>query len=165
MYYNSLMKRIYLSGKYSYLFAFVDDEDYQDLVQYKWHFNRGYACRGRADSRVFMQWHIMRTKKLFDHSDRNKLNNQKYNLKLSTPSMNQRNTKLSANNTSGYNGIYWRKQDHKWLAQITIMGAHKSLGLFNDIRDAIKAREVFVKKIMANYGKYDPGITSTVSGP
>lgn len=48
--------------------------------------------------------------------------------------------KLSASNTSGYNGVYQNKKTGKWAAQITLRGKTTYLGSYNKIEDAVKAR-------------------------
>jgi uncharacterized CHY-type Zn-finger protein len=50
--------------------------------------------------------------------------------------MNCRNSKLSKNNTSGVNGVYWSKQRKKWYAQITVNYRTKYVGCFENIERA-----------------------------
>ena len=44
-------------------------------------------------------------------------------------------------NTSGYIGVYQNKQNGKWVAQITFKGKTYSLGAYDKIEDAAKARQ------------------------
>ena len=49
---------------------------------------------------------------------------------------------VNKNNTSGHKGVYWNKRSNKWGAVITIKGERHYLGSFENIQDAIKAREL-----------------------
>ncbi|RIB10270.1 hypothetical protein C2G38_2250880 [Gigaspora rosea] len=52
--------------------------------------------------------------KMIDHINRNGLDNRDENLRKTTPRENALNCKLSKNNTSGYNGIYFNKYKNSW---------------------------------------------------
>ncbi len=90
-------------------FAKVDDEDYDFLMQWKWHCNfiraGYYACRGvrapkiskgvyGATKKILMHRIIMNATlgKVVDHVDHDTLNNQKLNLRICTYSENSRNS-------------------------------------------------------------------------
>lgn len=67
-------------------------------------------------------------KLLTDHKDRNKLNNQRNNLRIATATENRQNSK---NNTSKYKEITHDKTNKKWKAQITHNKKYIYLGRFN----------------------------------
>ena len=58
-----------------------------------------------------------------------------------TQAINQR---IQKNNTSGFAGINWYKAKSKWRARITINKSTINLGYFEDIQDAVKARDTFI---------------------
>lgn len=64
-----------------------------------------------------------------DHIDRDKTNNALDNLREATAFANSRNRGINKNNTSGYVGVY-KKRD-KWAAEIIIEGVKKYLGAFD----------------------------------
>ncbi|WP_215268861.1 HNH endonuclease [Escherichia coli] len=76
-----------------------------------------------------------------DHIDHNTRNDSINNLRLVSHVENLRNKSKHKNNTSGYTGIIWVKGCKKWRAYITVNGDWRNLGYFDDIRDAVKARE------------------------
>lgn len=138
------MKEIKLTrGK----FALVDDESYEELSRYKWHYSQqGYAARGnykdKKRSIVMMHWHIVgKPEKGYctDHIDRDKLNNTKANLRIVTISQNGMNKLKSKVNTSGYKGVSWNKYAKKYTATIVLNKKTIHLGKFNDPQDAYKA--------------------------
>ena len=76
-----------------------------------------------------------------NHRSRNKRDNRRTNLRFADPSQNARNASLSINNTSGYPGVSRYSRNEKWRAFITVNKKYVSLGHFDNIEDAIKARK------------------------
>jgi hypothetical protein len=73
---------------------------------------------------------------LVDHKDGNGLNNARSNLRLATNAQNTINSRRSSRNKSGYKGVSWNKENHKWYAYIKINGRNKHLGTFDTPEDA-----------------------------
>jgi len=125
----------------------VDDEDFDLLNQYNWSVNQ--------QNTVFSWLGTMKDKKKpvllhrlimnapndmeIDHIDRNRLNNQKSNLRLANSSQNKCNRGPRKDNKSGYKGVSWHKTNQKWTARIMVDSKYKHLGLFKDIKDAVIA--------------------------
>lgn len=79
-----------------------------------------------------------------DHIDGDGLNNRIENLRDVTKSVNMRNLRMSRNNSSGVNGVYWHNGARKWYAQSGDgSGRQKYLGLYNDLADAEQAVREF----------------------
>ena len=78
---------------------------------------------------------------VIDHINGNGLDNRIVNLRLTTNTGNIRNCRLSKNNTSGVNGVWYHKQCKKWVAELMYNRKKISLGLFEDINDAKLATE------------------------
>lgn len=138
------MKTIKLTqGKY----VLVDDSDFEWLSQWKWYFCNGYAMRNKLDRTGLIRMHrlINNTPKgLFtDHINRNKLDNQRHNLRTVNKSLNEHNTEVRKNSKSGVKGIFWEKRRKKWRSEIMIN--HKSIfvGYFNNLSKAILARRQY----------------------
>lgn len=142
------MKEIQLSqwgknrGKYV---ALVDDEDFENLNQYKWaalkHGNTFYAVRSIYDNgkqAIYMHGAIMGGKGV-DHRDHNGLNNQRHNLRFCNQSENVINGQKSANRSSVYKGVCFNKSARKWEVQIILNGNRVHLGYFVLEVDAAKA--------------------------
>lgn len=133
------MKKIPLTGKYAEgRFAFVDDEDFELVNQFKWWCfrtgNKEYAQSRKKGSQEKLYLHrlILRPKgKLeVDHIDGNGLDNRRKNIRLCTHQQNEFNQQLSKRNKSGYKGVYFSKDHRKWRAQITVNNCVKFLGFF-----------------------------------
>lgn len=125
------MKLIKLTRGFS---AKVDDEDYDELMKYKWHFKEdtrsyrrrkinpdlvpfGYAARSVRTyinkkfkiSTVWMHVQIMKPEGRLevDHNNLDKLDNQRNNLRICTKSQNLRNSGLTLGKKgSKYKGVY-----------------------------------------------------------
>lgn len=137
-----------------------DLEDWEKMKNLTWTKDRwGYvvAHSRLCDGGRIRKFHIeiMGKKKgyVIDHKDRNKLNNQRSNLRFLTKSGNAINSKLSKNNKSGIKGVQQTKQG-KWCASITVNYKRIYLGTYEKIEDATKARreaeEKYFKPILEN---------------
>lgn len=110
------------------LFALVDDDDYEWLNQWNWTAIRterksgGYAMRNEHGESIMMHRLIMDAPpdQRIDHRDGNGLNNQRDNLRFATPQQNIANKRVHKNNKSGYKGVHYNKQAHKWMMAFTV---------------------------------------------
>lgn len=111
--------------------ALVDDEDFEWLNQWKWHYTkRGYATRttwdGVKSHKVKMHREIMKlgdfSKDSFevDHKDRDRLNNCKSNLRVCTRGQNEINKPKKIGASSKYRGVCFSKRDGLWIASLCI---------------------------------------------
>ncbi len=159
------MKKIQLHGKYSYLFIFIDDEDFEEVSQYKW-----YGCKGKNDNTIYARADCYYNNKRVqikmhrlilglefgnklqgDHKDHNGLNNQKYNLRIVTCQQNQFNRQPYKNTSSEYKGVSWHKRDKVWQAYIKYSGKLIMLSCFNN---EIEAAQAYNKKASELFGEY-----------
>jgi len=92
-----------------------------------------------------------------NHKDKNKLNNNLYNLEYCTQSQNLASKVYNKKKTSIYRGVsicLWKKE-RQWTAQISCNRHIKRLGYFNTQEDAAlayneKAKELFGKFALLN---------------
>jgi len=89
--------------------------------------------------------------KYIDHIDRNSLNNNIDNLRESTQSQNCANKHKNTNNTSGFKGVTFNKNERKWQAQITVNYKFIKLGCYKNIEDAAKQYELASKKYFKEF--------------
>jgi hypothetical protein len=136
---SSRMKTIPLTqGKV----ALVDDEDFEELNRYKWCvFSSGHSWYAvRSKPAVLMHRQILKPppRIQIDHRDRNGLNNQRINLRISTKSENAANSR-SRKGSSQYKGVSWHKGAHKWRSRIQPKGRQIHLGYFDTEIEAARA--------------------------
>ena len=75
-----------------------------------------------------------------DHINHDKSDNRICNLRIASPQDNQRNRSKNKSNSSGITGVYWNKKAAKWHSQIRVNGVRISLGFYENIECAAKAR-------------------------
>lgn len=139
------MKVILLSGGHE---AKVDDEDYEYLSQWKWHYAHGYARRNvwngakEKPGYIYMHRLINDTPQdmVTDHIDRDGLNNTRANLRSANKRLNSLNRWVQTNNTSGYKGVSWNKALGKWESSVWEYRKKRVLGYFDDLEDAAAVR-------------------------
>ena len=146
------------------LFAFVDNEDFDRLNQWRWSASKDgtsfYAKRmikrkGQKIIRIKMHRLIMNTPEhlVVDHINGNGLDNRKINLRNVTKSENDRNrVRLNSNNTSGFRHIHRHRSGKYWIIQIKENKQTTYLGSAKTIEKARKVLSIYKKKA-ANKGR------------
>ncbi|NJL75296.1 MAG: endonuclease [Saprospiraceae bacterium] len=113
--------------------ALVDDDDFEWLNQWKWHYTkRGYATRTTWDGvyrgKIKMHREIMKLGDFkkdpfeIDHKDRNRLNNCKSNLRICTRGQNEINKPKNKGTSSKYKGVIYDKERNKWRTSLDFNG-------------------------------------------
>lgn len=141
------MKRIPLTkGKE----ALVDDQDYEYLVQFKWHAGVGgkYVTREKS-----IHMHQVLAKLMdfpvglfVDHINGNGLDNRRENLRPASHQNNLMNRGPQVNNTSGFKGVTFDRSRGKWKAQLKKDQKMIYQARFDDKVEAAKAYNAAVKK-------------------
>jgi hypothetical protein len=85
-----------------------------------------------------------------DHINGNKLDNRICNLRVVSKIQNAHNVGIRKHNTSGYTGVYFRKDRNSWRAKIGIDGKRISLGYYKTAEEAGRAYEEATKKYLTN---------------
>lgn len=135
----------------------IDTDDFEKVKGFCWSVaNTGYAQArdlGR-DSIILMHRLIMEPSPdmVVDHINHNKLDNRKANLRVCKQAYNAKNVSKPVTNTSGYVGVYWDKEKSKWNAKIGYNNKSIDLGYFNDIEEAVIARDEAEMKYFGEFG-------------
>jgi len=140
--------------------AIVDDEDFERLSRWKWHYDKGYAVRmssallGRRKP-ILMHREILNTPEEMetDHVNGDGLDNRHENLRVCIHAENQHNSQKSRANTSGYKGVSFCKSHQKWCAFIGINGKVKFLGGFIDVLDAAYAYDNAARNLFGDFAR------------
>jgi len=160
----SMSKRIGLRGIHGKeKFAIVDDEDYDYLISFKWHYNHGYAATTKTNGQKIRMHKLVLKNKYSegksnlecDHVNRDRLDNRKLNLRLVSKSQNQINKGPQKNNSTGFKGVCMKGK--RFIAQIRIYKKHIYLGIFGTKEEAAfaydrKAKELFGDSAYLNFG-------------
>ena len=137
----------------------VDSEDYPILSRYSWHLDaKGYVVTNFCGTTVRIHRLILNPSKddQVDHKNRNKLDNQKGNLRLCDNTLNQANTVkreyVNGRKTSSkYKGVHWRKDVKKWNARLSHKNKRIALGFFDSEEDAARA---YNEKALEVWGEF-----------
>lgn len=138
-------------------FSQVDDEDFDELSKYKWHYLEGYALRNEYNNgnRKYVRMHreiICAPDELeVDHKDGNGLNNQRSNLRICTSSQNKMNRAPHKDNSSGFKGVW--KERRRWYSQIYFEGQYIFIGSFLTPEEAARAYDEAAKKYHGEFAK------------
>lgn len=127
--------------------ALVDDEDYPELIRWKWHCNSdGYVVRtpgGRGRRKtVFLHHQIVKApagaRVVF--KDGNPLNCRKENLLIGdAATVQHKKRRLPGKTSSKYKGVFRNRGARKWFAKIKVAGEAKYLGSYEDEEQAARA--------------------------
>lgn len=138
-------------------FILVDDCDFDYLNQFRWHLNTviGYVTSWIDGKNQYIHQIIMGKKPgmVLDHINGNKLDNRRCNLRFCTTKENVRNTKKSKNNTSGFNGVSYRKLRKDYRAYIMVDRKQINLGHYKTFDEALSAR---LKGEKLYFGEFAP---------
>ena len=129
-------------------YAFVGDED-AELSSRLWHMDAyGYARRHNGENHFILMHRevmsrvvgrpILRTE-IVDHIDRNRLNNDRRNLRIVSTQESRQNRGPNRNNPSGCAGVHWSQKDKRWVARVMKNNKHHSGGSHIRLDDAIAA--------------------------
>lgn len=94
-------------------------------------------------------YHGTRAPDQIDHINGNRDDNRIENLRPATCTEQRRNAAKPKTNSSGHIGVSWHKHSKKWRAFIHDGGKQISVGYFNSIDDAVRARKL--KEIELGY--------------
>lgn len=83
---------------------------------------------------------------MVDHINGDTEDNRIANLRIITPSENQKNCKRRTDNSSGCTGVVWYKSIGKWGATYFSKGKRHHLGVFENFDDAVTARKAAEQK-------------------
>lgn len=98
---------------------------------------------------------------IIDHENLKPGDNWIKNLRKATCSQNQHNRTINKNNTSGFKGVGWHKQQQRWRAYIVVNWKQKSLGLYDTKEEAHQAYCAAADKLHGEFANH--GTTSATS--
>lgn len=146
--------------------AFVDKEDESLTRQFKWFLGSGghaytFLGSGVSKKNVYMH-HLIFGKPpvgfVIDHKNINPLDNRKGNLRVCTKAENNRNSKMSPKNKSGFKGVSLGSGVNKlrtkpWRGDIKMDGKRIFLGWFPTPQEAHKAYEEAALKYHGEFAR------------
>lgn len=140
-----------LSGEYGIGYTskgeefYFDLEDYNKIKKYCWYKDSNGYIVAYLDYQCIILMHrlIMNPPEdmEIDHIYHINYDNRKSELRIVTTSQNMMNQKIRQDNSSGFKGVYWNKENKKWYVQIRVKDKNEYLGQYADINEALKVRQ------------------------
>ncbi len=136
------------------------DDCRTDLVNSKkWFFKKGYVYTtikiNNKYHSIQMAYYLFGKPKagnVWDHKDRNGLNNKRENIREATKEQNAQNKyKTLKPTTSKYKGVYYCKRAHRWIARIYLNKKSIHLGSFMSEE---AARDAYNQKALEFFGEF-----------
>jgi len=126
----------------------ISDEDFEMVSQHKWHVNKDGYVKGQANGKkVFLHRFILSAQsgQVVDHSNGDKLDNRRENLKITTYQKNSENRKISkSKKSSQFRGVYYHKNSEKYVVYCMHDGINNRIGCFNTEIEAAESRDIYV---------------------
>jgi hypothetical protein len=91
-----------------------------------------------------------------DHENGIRSDNRLSNLRRATGNLNAANKAMQRNNTSGYVGVDFNRQNGMWRARAKRGMARYNMGYFASAQAAHEAREKFLRALKDTHGPNDP---------
>src|SRR5258708_1327754 len=150
------MRFISLSRKHGQgQYAIVDDEYYNQLSRFSWHLSgRGYA-RNSHGERMSGLVIGARPRQEVDHKNRNRLDNQRGNLRFASRSQNEANKPKRLPSSHGFKGVSIKKGGYI-QASIKVEGRYIHLGTFATTKAAAQAYNTAAKNYFGQFAFLNP---------
>jgi len=118
----------------------IDEADYDAVSAHRWTLaGGGYVTRSGPGQclHLFLMGPAPKGF-LWDHENRDVLDNRRQNLRIVTKAVNAVNTSIRVTNKSGVTGVSWNARAKAWQVHIDCRG----LGNFKNFEDAVAARKI-----------------------
>lgn len=137
------------------LFFICDKKDESLILAGTWFLNNSGYARAKLSTGRSVLFHnliIPNSNDVFcDHINGNRLDNRRENLRAVSRKQNSINKGTYSNNTSGHKGVSFNITNGKWQAYISKDCTDIYLGVFSNIEDAIKVREIAEAKLFREH--------------
>lgn len=126
-------------------YAIVDEADAERVRMHSWHAVEKdrvvYAQSRIYGDLVFLHNFLVEVPagQLIDHENSDGLDCRRSNMRFASNSGNSQNTRMRADNRSGYRGVHWSEGEGSWIASISANRTRRTLGRFSDPETAAKA--------------------------
>lgn len=133
--------------------CFVSEKDAAYLNHWSWSLNGKYVSRGQRRLGVYHKilLHRVIARRMgfslqgnveIDHRDRNPLNNRRSNLRVVTKSVNQHNSKIRTDSSTGIRGVHRRPNRKSYVVRIQVNKKRRYIGDFPTLKAAKRARKI-----------------------
>jgi len=147
--------------------ALVDDDDYSNLIKYRWHSvegSRNWYAGGTINGKPIAMHRLILnapSDKEVDHINGNGLDNRKNNLRLCTRQQNTWNSRRNRKGNTRYKGVVYCKKTEKF--SISLKGgcydtAEQAALIYNHIAQILYGEFARLNRIKYSSSSFDPCI-------
>lgn len=150
--------------------AIVDDDVYEQIKDRSWRVMtvtngaQYIVWKGRVSGKhttVYLHRLVMEDQKgMIDHINGDPFDNRRENLRVTTNSQNQMNSKKKAGVKSIYKGVSWNSKLQKWKVQIGIDGKDYFIGYFENERHAAYAYDLNAPIFFGEFARLNFSVSS-----
>lgn len=141
-------------------FALVDEADFEELSQHRWHFAHGYAARRTTIERnrrvvIYMHRQLLNPQKGFevDHANGDRLDNRRHNLRVVSSAKNSANFSKRPSR-HGFVGVsYYPDRKRCWEAKYSLRGKRILVGFFFTAEEAAHAYDDAVRRARKGFAR------------
>jgi hypothetical protein len=144
-----------------------DGSDYALVSQHRWYVTEyrrpnGAVCgpyaatmiKGADGRRTEVRMHnLILGAAGVDHRNGDGLDNQRHNLREADQGRNNQNARKRAGTSSRYKGVHKDRRTGKWVAQITIGGRRRHLGVFTEETAAALAYDEAARELFGEFAR------------
>ena len=140
----------------SFLF---DASDFDFVSSHKWSIeNSGYVHSMDKEKHIRLHNCLLGSPGyVVDYINGDRTDNRRCNLRVCTSKENVRNSKLSANNSSGYKGVSYDKRRKKYSSSISVDYRNHFLGYFDNPEDAARKYDEAAIRYFGEYARLNFG--------
>lgn len=129
----------------------IDDGDFDLVSRHRWYLTNGHATTVVNGKTVYIQRLILgEPDGVVDHINKNKLDNQRRNLRVLSPSQMRMVDGPRRGGTSSFKGVSWSANRQRWVACITIAGENRQLGYYDN---EVAAAQAYDDAARQHYGE------------
>lgn len=132
----------------------VDEEDWHLVAEHTWCLRNGYAATTIDGRGLYMHRMILGldgSRPIVDHKNRNRLDNQKQNLRICTFSQNSANRIADSDSKTGMKGVC--PDRGRFRAYIMVNGKSRHLGCFETPELAKEFRDLAADILLGDFAR------------
>lgn len=133
--------------------ALVSPEDFDHVMQHRWHYANGYAATAIERRTTYMHRFILKPPPglVVDHVNHDGLDNRRENIRIGTQTQNMANMRPYDGKVSRHKGVYWDESRELWRARIKQHRTYHYLGAYLDEDDAGRAYDAAARWLFGEF--------------
>lgn len=142
----------YANNRRIVAYAKVDDEDFEEMSKGRWCLNGRYPERFRkpeagSTRRTERMHNVIMGGLRVDHIDRDRLNNQRSNLRWASHAENRQNSPCRKDSATGVKNVHWVERKKRYKVQVVVNYVRYNGGMHKTLEEADAAAKALRAKV------------------